>query len=283
MSSYFIRKLKDRLAFALGLTCVVVAMIPLGSVLIEVTRNGIGAVNLEFLTQRPGAVGEAGGGIANAIQGTLVLIGLTCLIGVPIGFMSGIYLAEFGNNRFGKVVRFLNDVLAEFPSIVIGIFVYSLVVLTTRSFSPIAGATALSVIALPIISRTTEESMKLVPNSIREAAMALGVRRWRTIVTVVLSTARNGIVTGIMLSIARISGETAPLIMTILGSQWFFSGFNSPMDALPLRVWRLALLPYDYAHQQGWGAALVLIALVLVLNVSVRVITKRKYRSELRT
>lgn len=278
MVSYAVRKIIDRLAFGLGFLCVIVAIIPLGSILFEVARNGIPALSLEFLTQPPGAIGEGGGGIANAIQGTLILIGLTCFIGVPVGVMSGIYLVEFGDDRFGRLVRFLNDVLAEFPSIVVGIFVYVLVVLAFGSFSAIAGAIALSIIMLPVVSRTTEESLKLVPNSIREAAMALGVRRWRTIVSVVLSSARRGIVTGIMLSVARIAGETAPLIMTILGSQWFFAGLNEPMDALPLRVWRLALLPYDYAHQQGWGAALILILIVLVLNVGVRFVTKDRYR-----
>jgi phosphate transport system permease protein len=278
MANHAIRKLKDRLAFSLGLFCVVVAIVPLGSILFEVARNGASALSVQFLSQTPGAVGQGGGGVANAIQGTLILIGLTCLIGVPLGVMSGIYLAEFGDNRFGAAIRFLNEVLMQFPSIVVGIFVYVLVVLALGSFSAVAGAMALSIIMMPIVARTTEESLKLVPNSIREAAMALGVRQWRTTVSVVLSTAKNGIVTGIMLSVARISGETAPLIMTILGSQWFFAGFRQPMDALPLRVWRLALLPYDYAHQQGWGAALVLILLVLVLNVSVRLAARGRYR-----
>ena len=278
MASYAIRKFKDRVAFGLGLLCVIVAIIPLGHILVEVARNGFPALSLEFLTQPPGAIGEREGGVANAIEGTLILIGLTCVIGVPLGVMSGIYLAEFGGNRFGNVIRFFNDVLTGFPSIVVGIFVYSVVVLAMGSFSAIAGAVALSIIMLPIVARTTEESIKLVPNSIREAAMALGVRRWRTIVSVVLNVSRSGIVTGIMLSIARIAGETAPLIMTILGSQWFFAGLNAPMDALPLRVWRLALLPYDYAHQQGWGAALILILLVLTLNLGVRYATKGKYR-----
>lgn len=209
----------------------------------------------------------------------MILIALTCLIGVPLGVMSGIYLAEFGSNSFGRVIRFLNDVLTEFPSIVIGIFIYIVVVLAIGSFSAIAGAVALSIIMLPIVARTTEESLKLVPNSIREAATALGIRRWRIIVSILLSAARSGMVTGIMLSVARIAGETAPLIMTILGNQWFFTGINEPMDALPLRIWRLALLPYDYAHQQGWGAALILILIVLTLNVSVRLLTRGKYRS----
>jgi phosphate transport system permease protein len=279
MDNYTIRKLKDRLFFAFGIVCTVVAIIPLGSILIEVVRNSIPTLNLEFLASLPGPVGEPGGGIANAIQGTLILIALTCLIGVPLGLMSGIYLAEFGSNSLGKVIRFLNDVLTEFPSIVIGIFIYVVVVLAIGSFSAIAGAVALSIIMLPIVARTTEESLKLVPNSIREAAAALGIRRWRIIVSIVLSAARSGMVTGIMLSVARIAGETAPLIMTILGSQWFFAGINEPMDALPLRIWRLALLPYDYAHQQGWGAALILILIVLTLNVGVRLLTRGKYRS----
>jgi len=278
MASYTIRKLKDRLAFGLGMLCIAVAIIPLGSILLEVIRNGASALSLEFLTHPPGAIGEGGGGVANAIQGTMILIALTTIIGVPLGVMSGIYLAEFGDNRLAAAVRFLNEVLLGFPSVVVGIFVYTLVVLGIGSFSAIAGAIALAIIMMPIVTRTTEESLKLVPSTIREAAMALGIRRWRTILSVVLSTARSGIVTGVMLSIARISGETAPLIMTILGSQWFFAGFRQPMDALPLRVWRLALLPYDYAHQQGWGAALVLILLVLALNVGVRFAIRRRIR-----
>jgi phosphate transport system permease protein len=206
MASYTVRKFKDRLAFGLAALCVLIAVIPLGSILFEVVRNGAPAISIEFLTQTPGPIGQPGGGIANAIEGTLILIGLTCLIGVPLGVMSGIYLSEYGDNKFGRTVRFFNDVLAEFPSIVVGIFVYVLVVLMLGSFSVIAGAIALAIIMLPVVSRTTEESLKLVPNSIREAAMALGVRRWRTIVSVVLSTGKGGIVTGIMLSVARIAG-----------------------------------------------------------------------------
>jgi phosphate transport system permease protein len=279
MTSYRIRKLKDRLAFSFGLLCVIIAVIPLGSIILEVVKNGVGALSLEFLTQTPGPIGQGGGGVVNAIQGTLILIGLTSLIGVPIGVMSGVYLAEFGDNKLGRTIRFFNDVLTEFPSIVIGIFVYIVIVLVIGRFSAIAGAVALSIIMLPIVARTTEESLKLVPNTIREAAIALGIRRWRTTVSVVLSAARSGMVTGIMLSVARIAGETAPLIMTILGSQWFFAGLDEPMDALTLRIWRLALLPYDYAHQQGWGAALILIIIVLTLNVVVRFVTRGKYRA----
>lgn len=277
MSNYAIRKFKDRMVFVLGLACVIIAIVPLGSILLEILIRGLPALSIEFLTSPSGAVGQAGGGIAPAIEGTLILIALTCIIGVPLGVMSGIYLAEFGENKLARTIRFSNDVMTQFPSIVIGIFVYLLVVLTIGSFSAFAGAIALAIIMLPIVTRTTEESMKLVPNSIREASMALGIRRWRTIISIVLSAARNGMVTGIMLAVARISGETAPLIMTILGNQWFFAGLTEPMDALPLRVWRLALLPYDYAHQQGWGAAVILILIVLTLNVGVRFATRGKY------
>ncbi|MBC7090650.1 MAG: phosphate ABC transporter permease PstA [Nitrososphaeria archaeon] len=277
MQTYLVRKFKDKFAYAVCLACVIVAVIPLGSILFEVTKNGLPALNMEFFIEGPRAIGEPGGGIANSIQGTLILIGLTSLIGVPIGILSGIYLAEFGNNKFGKIVRLTNNILAQFPSIVIGIFAYLTIVLLIGSFSPLAGAIALAIIMIPIITRTTEESLKLVPNTLREASMALGIRRWRTIMSIVLVSAKNGVVTGIMLSISRIAGETAPLIMTILGSQWFFSGLTEPMDALTLRIWRLALLPYDYAHTTGWGAALVLIIIVLSLNILARILTRSKF------
>jgi len=278
MSSYTFRRFKDKMAYVFGFLCVLITIIPLGSILFEVVRNGFPALNVEFFTGLLGPIGQPGGGIANSIQGTLILIALTSIIGVPVGIMSGIYLAEFGDNRFGGTVRFFIDVFLGFPSIVIGIFAYLVIVLTMRNFSAIAGAFSLSIIMLPIVAKTTEEAIRLVPNSIREASMALGVRRWRTIVSVVLSTAKSGIATGVILAIARIAGETAPLIMTILGSQWFFAGFDGPMDALPLRIWRMSLLPYDYARQQGWGAALILILIVLTLNIAVRFLTRRKYR-----
>ncbi len=264
-SSPTARRYKDRIVFGLSFFCVVLALIPLGSILIEVVRNGAPALSLEFFTSPP---------IGNAIQGTLILIGLTCLIGVPIGLLAGVYLAEFGDNMVGRTIRFLNDVLTEFPSIVIGILAYSIIVISIGNFSTIAGAIALSIIMLPVVTRTTEESIKLVPTSIRDAAMALGIRRWRTTISVVLSTAQKGVVTGIMLAVARITGETAPLILTVLGSSLFFSGLDKPIDALPLRIWRLALLPDSLSREQGWGAALVLIVIVLSLNVIVRLATR---------
>ncbi|OLC82884.1 MAG: phosphate ABC transporter, permease protein PstA [Thaumarchaeota archaeon 13_1_40CM_3_50_5] len=276
MSNYSFRRFKDRLAFAIGFLCIGLAIIPLGSILLEVIARGLPALNPEFLTATPGIIGQSGGGIANAIQGTLVLIGLTCVIGVPIGVLAGIYLSEFGNNKFGRTIRFLNDVLTEFPSIVVGILAFVLVVLATRRFSALAGAIALSVIMLPIVARTTEESLKLVPSTVRDGGMALGIRKWRTTLSIVLSAGKSGVVTGVLLSIARVAGETAPLLLTVLGTNQFFSGLDKPVDALPLRIYTYALLPYPYAQQQGWGAALVLIMIVLSINVTVKLVTRRK-------
>lgn len=283
MTNYSMRRFKDRLALWLGALCAVLAMIPLISILYEVVKNGATTINIDFLTAAPGVVGQAGGGIGPAIQGTIILVGLTILIGVPLGVLSGIYLSEFGDNPVGRVIRFLNDVLAEFPSVVIGVVVFTLIVLTFKSFSVIAGALALSIIMLPIVTRSTEESLKLVPNSIRDASMALGIRRWRTTLSVVLTTAKSGVITGILLAVARVAGESAPLVFTILGSQYFFSGLNSAMDAIPLRIYRLALLPYPYAQAQGWGAALVLILMVLAVNIGVRLATRgRLYSTRMR-
>ena len=264
------RLVVDKIATSVVLGCVVVAIIPLGSILIEVFKNGLSALSIEFLTQPPGAVGSGEGGIGPAIQGTLVMIGMSSLIGIPIGLMSGIFLAEFGDNRLGRTVRFFNDVFMEFPSIVIGIFAFLSIVLLLGHFSLWAGAFGLSLIMFPIVARTTEESLKLVPLTYREAGLALGLKKWVVTFRIVLSAAKNGMITGILLAVARISGETAPLIMTILGSSQFFAGFDSPMDALPLRIWRLSLLPYDSARLQGWGAAVVLIIIILAINIGVR-------------
>ena len=274
MKSYAYRKFKDKLFFVLGLACVIIAVTPLISILIEVIVRGAPQLSIQFFTQPAGVIGQSAGGIGPAIQGTLILIGLTSLMGIPLGIMSGIYLAEYGNNKYAALMRMFNDVLTEFPSIVVGLTVFIVVVLSLGHFSPLAGAIALSFILIPIVARTTEESLKLVPNSVREASLALGAHRWRTIVSVVLPSAKSGLVTGTLLAVARIAGETAPLIMTILGNQNFFQGFSQPMDALPLRIWRDALLPYSNFQAQGWGAALVLILIVLSLNIGVRVASR---------
>jgi phosphate transport system permease protein len=274
MTNYTLRKFKNRLFFILCATCVVIAVIPLLSILYEVVSRGAPQLSINFLTQK-----DADGGIGPAIQGTLILIGLTSVIGIPVGVLSGVYLAEFGNNKYAASIRTVNDVLTEFPSIVVGITAFGVVVLgIIGSYSPLAGAVALSFILIPIVARTTEESLKLVPNSVREAALALGAHKWRTTLSVVLPAAKGGLLTGTLLAIARIAGETAPLIMTILGNSYFFQGFSSPMDALPLRIWRDSLQPYANLQAQGWGAALVLILIVLTLNIAVRVASRGRLR-----
>jgi len=271
------RLVLDKIVKGIVFTCLIIAIVPLMAILINVFSNGAAALSWEFLTKVPGAVGSDNpGGIGPAIQGTIVLIGLSSLIGVPIGVMGGIFLSEYGNNRYGRTVRFLNDVLAEFPTIVIGVFAFVLIVLTVGNFSMWAGAFALSIVMLPIITRTTEESLKLVPVTYREAGYALGIRRWKVVLTIVLSGAKNGLITGILLSVARIAGETAPLVFTILGSSQFISGLDGPIDALPLRIFRLSQLPYDSAVTQGWGAAFVLIIMVLAINIGVRYLFLRK-------
>ena len=260
----------NKITMGIILSSVIVALVPLGSILVEVFKNGLGALSVQFLTQIPGAIGTGDGGIGPAIQGTVIIIGVASFMGIPIGVMSGVFMSEFGDNRFGRTVRFFNDVFMEFPSIVIGIFAFLTIVLLLGHFSLWAGAFALSLIMFPIVARTTEESLKLVPLTYREAGLALGLRQWVVTFRIVLSAAKNGMLTGILLAVGRISGETAPLIMTVLGSSQFFGGFDSPMDTLPLRIWRLSLLPYDSAKMQGWGAAVVLIIIILSINIGIR-------------
>jgi phosphate transport system permease protein len=271
------RRLFDKIATCVVLTCVIAAIIPLGSILIEVVKNGAGALSLEFLTQPPGAIGSGSGGIGPAIQGTLIVIALASLIGAPVGVLAGIYLSEFaGSGRFPYAVRFLNDVLTGLPSIIVGIVGFVVIVLTIGSFSVWAGAFALSIIMVPIVVRVTEETLKIVPNSIREAGYSLGIPKWKVVMFIVLTSAKSGVLTGIVLALSRIAGETAPLIMTILGTSLFFTGFTDPVDALPLRIWRLASQPYESAHSFGWGAALILIILVLVMSVGLRMLAYKK-------
>ncbi len=273
------RLLVDKAVRLAVIACVITAIVPLGSIIVEVFRNGIAAMSIEFLTQTPGAVGSGDGGIGPAIQGTLIVVGLASLIGGPIGLMSGIFLAEFGDNRLARSVRFFNDVFMEFPSIVLGIFAFLVIVLVFGNFSVWAGAFALALIMFPIVARTTEESLKMVPVTYREAGIALGLKQWVVIIRVVMAAAKSGLVTGVLLSVARIGGETAPLIMTILGSSIFFRSFDAPMDALPLRIWTLSLLPYDSAQLHGWGSALVLIMIILAINLGVRYAVLRKKNS----
>jgi phosphate transport system permease protein len=274
INSYGFRKFKNHLFFVLCAACVVVAVVPLLSILWEVIVRGAPQISLNFLTQS-----NSNGGIGPAIQGTLILIGLTSIIGIPVGILSGVYLSEFGNNKYASTMRSINDVLTEFPSIVVGITAYGVIVIALiGSYSAIAGAIALSFILIPIVARTTEESLKLVPNSVRDASLALGVHKWRTTLSVVLPSAKSGLITGTLLAVARIAGETAPLIMTILGNRYFFQGLNQPMAALPLEIWRDSLQPSAGMQAQGWGAALILILIVLSLNIAVRLAARGRLR-----
>jgi phosphate transport system permease protein len=275
------RRVLDKIVSVFAIACVIAAIIPLGSILLEVIRNGASAISIQLLTQPPGAIGanlESSGGIAPAIQGTLIVVGLASVIGVPIGILTGIYLSEFasGTRLFPSAVRLFNDVLTGLPSVVIGIVGYITIVLAVGSFSALAGAFSLSIIMIPIVVRITEETLKVVPNSIREAGYSLGIPKWKITLFIVLKSAKSGVLTGIVLAISRIAGETAPLIMTILGTSLFFSSFTKPIDALPLRIWRLASQPYDTAHSQGWGAALLLIVIVLISSVVLRLLVQRK-------
>jgi phosphate transport system permease protein len=271
------RRLVDKLVSISAILSVILAVVPLGSILIEVVRNGAPALSVDFLTQPPGAMGSGQGGIGPAIEGTLIVIGLASAIGAPVGVLTGVYLSEFaGRGIFPSSVRFFNDILVGLPSIVIGIVGYVTLVLAIGSFSVWAGAFALSIIMIPIVVSVTEETLKVVPNSIREAGYSLGIPKRKIILRIVLTSAKSGVITGIVLAISRIAGETAPLIMTILGTSLFFTGLTGPVDALPLRIWRLASQPYESAHTFGWGAALILILIVLSLSVSLRLLAQRR-------
>lgn len=271
------RKLVDKMVSIFAVFSVILAVVLLGSILIEVIINGAGALSINFLTQPPGAIGSGTGGIGPAIQGTLIVVGLASAIGTSVGVLAGIYLSEFGGHGiFPSVVRFFNDVLVGLPSIVIGIVAYITLVLTLGSFSVWAGAFALSIIMIPIVTRVTEETLKIVPNSVREAGQSLGIPKRKIILRIVLPSAKSGVITGVVLAIARIAGETAPLIMTILGTDLFFTTLRGPVDALPLRIWRLASQPYEYAHSFGWGAALILIVLVLGLSLGLRLVAHKR-------
>jgi len=249
-------------------------ILPLVLIFAFLLWQGAAAINVDFFTHLPKPVGEVGGGMANAIIGTLILLGLASLLGLPIGILGGVYLAESRDPRLPWIVRFLADVLNGVPSIVIGIFAYTLVVLPMRRFSAVAGGVALAVIMLPIVVRTTEEMVRLVPASLREAGLALGVPEWKVVLRVVLPTARAGIVTGAMVAVARVAGETAPVLFTAFGNRFWHQGLDQPIAALPLQIFAYAIAPYDDWHRQAWAGALVLIVLVLVVSLMARLATR---------
>ncbi len=273
------RKSANGLMWAVAVLATLAALIPLAMVLYYVVIQGLPALNLAFFTHMPQPVGESGGGMANAIVGSLVLIGLASVVGLPIGILGGIYLAEFGNNRFGWSVRFAADVLSGVPSIVVGMFVYALVVMPMHHFSALAGGAALGVMMIPTVIRTTEELVRLVPVSLREAALSLGASHWRTVFKVVLLAAKGGVITGVLLAVARIAGETAPLLFTALGNRFWSARLDEPIASLPVQIYSYAIAPYDDWHAQAWAGALVLVALMFVLSVAARYTTKGRFRA----
>jgi phosphate transport system permease protein len=261
-----------------GLTaaCAFFAVSILIFILGYIAWRGVSSINIQFLIDTPKPVGE-GGGIGNAITGTLVLLLLASVIGLPFGIATGIYLAEFGEGRFASAVRFVADTLTGVPSIVVGVFIYTLIVLPMKQFSTFAGAIALALIMIPIVTRTTEEMIRLVPTSLREGALALGAPQWRVTLGVVLPAAASGIATGAMLAVARVSGETAPLLFTAFGSRFFNFHLDQPIASLTVQIYNYAISPYDEWHAQAWAATLVLMALILVINITVRFFTRQKY------
>jgi phosphate transport system permease protein len=238
--------------------------------------NGGTSLNLDFFLKLPRPEGEAGGGVANAIVGSLKLLLLAAVIGLPIGLLAGVYLAEFGGKTFSFMVRYTTDLLNGVPSIVIGMFAYSLAVVPVKHYSALAGGAALGLMVVPITVRATEEFLRAIPGSLREGAMALGASKWKTIATVVVPAASGGIITGMLLSLARVAGETAPLIFTALGNQYWSPGWSQPISALPLVIYNYAISPYDDWHRQAWAAGLVLLALVLLANIGCRMVINRK-------
>jgi phosphate transport system permease protein len=268
------RESKSALAAAFAFISAVLVVTPLGLVFLHLVIHGASSVNWNFFTKLPAPVGAVGGGMANAIVGSLELLALAGAVGIPVGVLGGVYLAEYGSARINSVLRFLADVLNGVPSITWGVVVYGLVVLRFKGFSAYAGGLALGLMMIPLILRTTEEVVLLVPNGYREAALALGVSRWKTIVHIVMKTASKGIITGILLALARVGGETAPLLFTAFGNRFWNHNLAEPIAALPLQVFTYAISPYDDWHRQAWAGALVLVTGIFCVNVLVRLLTR---------
>ncbi len=266
----------DNAATTLAVISTILVVAPLVSIFLYLIFKGASSLNLAFFTQAPKPVGEVGGGMANSILGSAILLGVGSLIGVPIGISGGIFLAEFGRGgKLANTVRFTADVLNGVPSIVMGIAVYSLIVLPQKHFSALSGGVALGIMMIPTITRTTEEMLLMVPNAIREAALGLGVPNWRSVLSITLKTASPGIITGCMLAFARVAGETAPLLFTAFGNQFWSANLNEPIAALPLQIYVYAISPYDEWHRLAWAGALVLIMLIVVAVSLVRYVASR--------
>ncbi|MBM4169052.1 MAG: phosphate ABC transporter permease PstA [Ignavibacteria bacterium] len=277
---YYKRKAVNGLVLSLSGVAAAVVLVPLLLIFFHTISHGIAIISVDFLTQMPKPVGESGGGMANAIVGTLILIGLGSVVGVPIGVLAGVYLAEFGENRFAHVVRFLTDVLSGVPSIVVGVVAYTIVVLPMKQFSALAGGFALGILMIPTITRTTEEMMRLVPHSFREAGLALGIPQWKTTLRIVLRTALKGIATGIVLSIARIAGETAPLLFTALGNRFWSTDILHPIASLTVFIYDYARAPFEEWNNQAWAAALVLISIITILSLLFRFFSRSRYEGQ---
>ena len=279
VNNHIWRKIKSALASTVAFVSALLVIAPLGLVFFHLLGNGASSVNWDFFTKLPKPVGVVGGGMVNAIMGSLELLGLASVIGIPVGVLGGVYLAEYGSARVNSLLRFVADVLNGVPSITWGVVVYGLVVLRFKGFSAYAGGLALGLIMVPLIIRTTEEVILLVPNGYREAALALGVSRWKTIVHIVMKTASKGIITGILLALARVGGETAPLLFTAFGNRFWNHNLSEPIAALPLQIFTYAISPYDDWHRQAWAGALVLVTGIFCVNVVVRILTRGRTAS----
>lgn len=274
--NFALRKAMNNVVTGLALLATALVLVPLAAILVYLFYKGFSSLNLDFFTKMPSPPGEVGGGVANSIMGSAVVLGLASLMGIPVGISAGVYLAEFGRGKMlGNAIRFTADVLNGVPSIVVGISMYALIVKPQLHFSAFAGGVALAVMMVPTITRTTEEMLATVPHSIREAALGLGVPKWRTTVSVALRTASPGIITGCMLAFARVAGETAPLLFTALGNEFWSTNLNQPIDALPLRIYKYANSPFDEWHRVAWAGSLVLIVMIMVSVTLVRVFASR--------
>ncbi|TDA68535.1 MAG: phosphate ABC transporter permease PstA [Clostridia bacterium] len=271
MSRFRRRKLVNYVMLGLAGVCTAIVLVPLVSLLALVISRGLAGLNLEFFTQLPKPVGEPGGGMANAIVGTLTMVTMACILGLPVGILAGTYLSEFGRGPLAGTVRFMSDVLTGVPSIVVGIFVNVVVVIRTGHFSAYAGALALAIIMIPLVTRTTEEMLRMVPNSLREASLALGATRARTVGSIVYRSASAGLITGSLLAVARVAGETAPLLFTALNNRFWHHTLSEPIASLPVYIYRYAISPYKDWQQQAWTAALVLVLMVLTTSVAARI------------
>ena len=276
MNRRSLRRLTSNAMVGLMALAVLVAVLPLVLILANLVVKGAGSLTWDFFTRMPAPAGELGGGVANAIVGTLIIVGVASLIGLPVGILAGVYCAEYPGSRITWLTRFVADVLNGTPSIVIGVFAWAWIVASQKHFSALAGSVALAMLMVPMVLRTTEEMIKLVPNSLREAALALGYPRWRTSLLVVVRSTLPGIVTGSLLSVARIAGETAPLLFTALGSQYLVTSIGEPMAALPLTVYTYATGPFEQWHAYAWAAALALIVVVLILSIGARLATRQR-------